>query len=57
MPLPELQRRLGHSKMKETWRYASFAPPANSEHINIALDRMGLSGLPTDIPTLRRKAL
>ena len=37
MPLPELQRRLGHSKMKETWRYASFVPPATSEHISAAL--------------------
>ena len=43
MPLPELQRRLGHAQMEMTWRYASFAPPSTSEHINEALRRMGLS--------------
>ena len=58
MPLPELQRRLGHSRMRETWRYASFVPPANSEHINLALGRMGLSArVPTDLPTHRMEAI
>ena len=57
-PLPELQRRLGHSRMKETWRYASYVPPARSEHATQALERMGLSGpVPTDIPTLGRKTV
>lgn len=42
MPLPELQRRLGHTKVKETWRYASFVPPTTSEQFRATLDRMGL---------------
>lgn len=57
MPLPELQLRLGHSRMQETWRYASFSPPASSEHVRLALGRMGLGELPTQLPTYRRKVL
>lgn len=55
MPLPELQRRLGHSRMQETWRYASFVPPATSEHVAAALDRMGLAS--NENPDIQRETV
>lgn len=57
MLLPELQRRLDHARMDMTWRYASFAPLATSEHLNAALDRMGLSGSNTAPNTTEKMAV
>ena len=54
MPLTALQVRLGHSRMQETWRYASYVPD-KSEYVAATLGRMGLGG-PNTGPNTPRKA-
>lgn len=53
MPLPELKRRLGHSRIDTTMRYARYAPSARSRWYDAGLDEMGLTG---EQPTLEPKS-
>ena len=53
MPLPELQKRLGHATITQTMAYAEYQPPLASTHYSKALEAMGMGErATTDIPTV-----